>query len=220
MKLRKLKNIKYNLLNYELIKIKFYLGVNKIFFYFFNSKYILGFRNQFSVFEMIYIKSSLKKKLKLIYTYHIENKKILFIGFSDLNCWTKFKLIIFKSKHFVTSNFWINGFLNNKAEALKGLQKKIKKFPTRVYNELFCLKTTPDLVVFLTNNSFKIPFQEINNLQIPSILLLNNFSKKYCLNYKVFGNFTSYKSQIFLYLLLKSLLTFKKNDVETEKVQT
>jgi ribosomal protein S2 len=211
MKLQKLKNIKYNLLNSELIKIQFYFGVNKIFFFFFNSKYIKGFRNQYSIFEMFYIKSFLKKNLKLIYKYHVNNKKILFIGFKDLNKWTKFRMLFLKAKHYVISNIWLNGLLINSSEIQHFFLKKLKKKGIKQAFDLSYMDNSSDLIVFMTNNSFKMPLEEIDNLKVPSIFFLTNFSKKNCLAYyTMFGNFTSQKSKIFIYLLLKSVLTFSK----------
>lgn len=219
MKLKNYKNFRYNLINSEFIKIKFYLGVTKLFFLFFNNRYILGFRNRYSVFEMLYIKAFLKKSLKLIYKYHINHKKILFIGFKDVNKWTKFKLLFLKSKHFIVSNFWIRGFLMNRS-AIFATSKKIfkKKYKKHYFLEMCFVDKTPDIAVFLSNSSFKIPYQEIKNYKIPFVLLSNNYSKNVCLNYKVFGNFVSYKSQIFLYLLLKSILTFSKIDVKKKRI--
>ena len=217
MKLRKLKNIKYNLLNSELINIKFYLGINKFFVLFFNNKYMRGFRNQFSIFEIIYIKSFLKKNLKLIYKFHINNQKILFIGFKDVNKWTKFKVLFFKSKHYIISNFWLNGFLINRSEISKFFFKKLKKNSIKDFNEIFFTKKTPDLIVSVSNSSFETPYQEIFKIKIPSIFFLKNVSEKNCFNYQLLGNLTSNKSKIFIYLLLKSVLTLSLKNVVKKK---
>lgn len=219
MKLKNYKNIRYNLVNSEFVKIKFYLGVNKLFFLFFNNNYILGFRNRFSVFEMLYIKVFLKKSLKLIYKYHINHKKILFVGFKDINKWTKFKLLFLKSKHFIVSNVWIRGFLVNRSEISATFKKILKKnYKKHYFFEMFFVDKTPDLAVFLANSSFKTPYKEINDYKVPFIILSNNYSTNFCFNYKVFGNITSHKSQIFLYLLLKSVLTFSKIDVNKKRI--
>lgn len=213
MKLSNYKNSSYNLINFEFIKVKFYLGVNKLFFLFSNSKYISGFRNKFSIFEMVYIKVFLKKALKLIYNYHVNNKKILFVGFNDINKWTKFKYLFLKSKHFTMSNFWVYGFLINKIGMDNFLKKNFKKLKNKqTYLELFSIKKTPDLIVFLTNNNFKIPYKEIDSYKIPSVIFSNNYTVTSFIAYKAFGNFTSKKSQIFVYLLLKSILTFSKTN--------
>jgi len=64
MKLKN-KTKQYNILNLKLINYRVFLGLNKIFFFFFDTKYIKGFRNNFSIFELLYTKSFLKKALKI-----------------------------------------------------------------------------------------------------------------------------------------------------------
>ena len=50
MKTNKIKN--YNLINYNLLKSRNYLGLHKLSFCYLNSSYIIGFRNNFSVFNL------------------------------------------------------------------------------------------------------------------------------------------------------------------------
>ena len=139
------------------------------------------------------------------------NKKILFIGFKDLNKWTNFKMLFFKAKHYAISNIWLNGFLMNSSEILYFFLKRFKSKTVKQAFDFNYMDNSFDLIVFMTNNSFEIPLKEIDNLKVPSIFFLTNYSKSNCLSYyTMFGNFTSSKSNIFIYLLFKSVLTFSK----------
>ncbi len=51
MKIKKIKN--YNLINFYLLDSRNYLGLQKLSFYYLNSSYVLGFRNKFSLFNII-----------------------------------------------------------------------------------------------------------------------------------------------------------------------
>ena len=55
MKINKIK--RYNLINYNLLKSRSYLGLQKLSFYYLNSSYILGFRKNFSLFNLKYTKN-------------------------------------------------------------------------------------------------------------------------------------------------------------------
>lgn len=72
----------HNSLDQKLLKLKIYKGLKKIAFFFFNAKYIKGFRNNFSIFELLYTKLHLKKSLKILYKSKKKKKKILLFGFS------------------------------------------------------------------------------------------------------------------------------------------
>jgi ribosomal protein S2 len=211
MKLKK-KTTQYNILNLKLINYRIFLGLNKIFFFFFDTKYIKGFRNNFSIFELLYTKSFLKKALKIIYKYHKKKKKIFFVGFNDIYTLTNYKLLFYKTKHSFISNFWVNNLLTNRVQVLyhfkrRLIKKKIINF--KVATELFNILTTPDIVVML-NNKFPGLDKEMAQSKLPLVSLLNNSNKVNRLGYKVLGNFEALKSKIFVYLLLKSVLSFSK----------
>ncbi len=96
MKIKKIKN--YNLINFYLLDSRNYLGLQKLSFYYLNSSYVLGFRNKFSLFNLKHTKNFIKKILLVIYKFHYNNKKILFIGFPNvLN--NKFNLLFNKTNH-------------------------------------------------------------------------------------------------------------------------
>jgi len=61
MKITKIK--KYNLINFNLLNSRNYLGLKKLFFYYLNSAYIIGFRNNISLFNIQQITIFLKKKI-------------------------------------------------------------------------------------------------------------------------------------------------------------
>jgi ribosomal protein S2 len=211
MKLKN-KTKQYNILNLKLINYRVFLGLNKIFFFFFDTKYIKGFRNNFSIFELLYTKSFLKKALKIIYKFHKKKKKIFFVGFNDINMLTNYKLLFYKTKHSFVSDFWINNLLTNRAQVLYHFKRRLikkNKINFKTATELFNILKTPDIVVMLNNNIIGLN-KEIEQSKLPLVLLLNNSNKINRLGYKVLGNFEALKSKIFVYLLLKSVLSFSK----------
>lgn len=210
----------YNLLNLELITFRAYLGLNKIYVFYLNCKYIKGFRNNFSVFELLYTKIHLKKVLKIIYKYNISKKKIFFIGFDDNNGFTNYKTLFLKTKHFFISDFWVHNLLLNKALVLDHFKKTLsskKKINSNMIDELFNILETPDLIISVNNNNFEL-YKEIIKLKLPLISLFNNSSKVRFLGYKIYGNFESVKAKIFIYLLFKALLSFSNINEKTKKL--
>jgi len=86
---------------------------------------------------------------------------------------------------------------------------KKNKINFKTATELFNILKTPDIVVMLNNKIIGLN-KEIEQSKLPLVLLLNNSNKINRLGYKVLGNFEALKSKIFVYLLLKSVLSFSK----------
>jgi ribosomal protein S2 len=62
------------------------------------------------------IEYRLKKGLQIIYTYHLYNKKILFIGNSS-TIKIKLRELLKNTKHtFITNYLWLNGIITNKQQ--------------------------------------------------------------------------------------------------------
>jgi len=97
MKIKSIK--KYNLLKYNLLNSRSYLGLQKLSFYYLNSVYLTGFRNKLSIFNIKQTKNFIKKSLLIIYKYHYSNKKILFVGFPNLKN-KKYTLLFSQTNHF------------------------------------------------------------------------------------------------------------------------
>jgi len=143
------------------------------------------------------ISSRLKKALHIIYNYHINNKKIVFIG-TPLNISYKFKKLLNKTEHIlIPESMWISGLFTN---------NKISKI-------LFQLEKKIDLIVLLDFNSNKKAINEIYLTKIPLIFLNCDFKTlNNNLIYKIPGNFKFTKKKIrdiFFYLILGA--TFKKS---------
>lgn len=142
------------------------------------------------------IEHRLKKGLQIIYKYHINNKKILFIS-SSLVLKTKIKNLFKNIKHlFIPQQFWSNGEITNKQQFHS---KKISK-----------LENKANLIVILdklVNNNI---IKESYKAKIPIIFLgnsLNIFEANS--SYKIPGDFLLNKKKLrdnFFLVLLKTIL--------------
>ena len=149
MKINKIK--RYNLINYNLLKSRSYLGLQKLSFYYLNSSYILGFRKNFSLFNLKYTKNYIKKSLLIIYKFHYYNKKILFIGFPSFSTGNKnYDLLFYSTDHYhVAYDNWINNFLMNYKQIML-LTKKLllkKNLNNKELKTVIGIKQIPDLIV-------------------------------------------------------------------------
>jgi ribosomal protein S2 len=203
MKIKKIKN--YNLLNYMLLKSRNYLGLKKLSFYYLNTSYILGFRNNFSLFNLSQTKNFLKKFLLIIYKFHYSNKKILFIGFPNfLN--KKFNLLFNKTNHyFINCNNRLYNFFSNYKQILL-LKNKLKENKLKTIFNLN-ITTIPDLIVVYNQTKEIKILKEIQSIKIPFVSFMASSSNLNTLDYKILGGFHNLKSKKFIYLLLKSILT-------------
>ena len=177
MKIKKnIENKKYKLLKFNLITIKI---IKKI-----------HIKKNLLIND---VEARLKKALKLIYIYHINNKKIIFIG-NPLNINKKLIKLLRTTKHmFVPKSTWISGLITNKKSIKKVL--KLKKI---------------DLVVIIDKKNEIIALEESYSFKLPIITLncdLNPFDSKS--SYKIPGNLVRLKDKLrnnFFYLLLLSTL--------------
>ena len=185
MKIKTKSKNQYKLLKLKLIKTKIYK------------------KNQiFKFLSLEDIEHRLKKSLQIIYKYHINNKKILFISsFPILNL--KLKNILKNTKHlFISQHVWLNKKLKTKQQFLS---KKT------LLNNI--LKIKKDLIVILDKLINTNIIKESYNTKTPIIFLgdnLNIFNNK--LNYKIPGNFLINKKKInsnFFLTLLKIILKKK-----------
>ena len=123
MKIKKIKSFKYKLLKLQLIKSKVY------------KKKIKKQNYDNSVNIVIeQIELHLKKALQIIYEFHLNNKRIFFIGI-PLNFQNNFSKILKKTKHLsIPESIWINGILSNKNATFQFLKsKKIKIYKTKKF---------------------------------------------------------------------------------------
>lgn len=132
------------------------------------------------------IEYAIKKVLKLIFNYHLYNKKITFIGIPKKIKNVYFKYLLKKSHHaLIPESMWINGIITNQISNFKHLFKT--KNETKLFKILFQLKKKPDLVLILNNSQCHIALKEIYNARIPVISLGENLKS----TYNVMGDFTN-----------------------------
>lgn len=169
--IKKYKLLKFYLLKYQLYTKTLYDNLN-----FSQLQYLIE-----------NIETHLKKILQLIYKYHVNNKKILFIGFPVPQNSFLYN-IINKTQHmFISNNNWVNGLLTNK----KSLKKHFKsKFIDKSFKQMTITTKNPDLVVIFSLNDMKNPLKELNDMKIP-IIVFNNYSRTELkkITYNVPGNF-------------------------------
>lgn len=191
MKIKILKNCRYNILKLNLIKSKLYKPFLK-----------KNGTGDSLVFGLEQIEFHLKKVLQVIYEYHINNKKILFIGmpfFLQKNLKKVFK----KTNHILIPNgIWVNGLLSNKISINNNLNlKRLKSIKKQRYNInninlLLTITKKPDLIVIVDKSIDSDVITEISKLRIPVISLNNNLFLDLKSAYKVTGNLVKINSQI------------------------
>lgn len=169
----------------------------------------------------------LKKVLKIIYLYHINNKKILFIG-NPLNINKELISILKNTKHtFIPKSAWVAGSITtNNLTSFKFVLNKDVNY--KISQRLQKLKKKNDLVIILDERSDLIALEEsyLNNIPIVSLnSSLNPFNFKP--SYKIPGNFIFLKNKLknnFFYSLLLSTLKrsikLKKNYRLTHRLLT
>jgi len=196
MKLKFITSKKYKLIKYYLLKYQIYSSSKKT-----DTKLVN--------FLIERIEMYFKQSLKIIYEYHIKQKKILFVGFPVLNNFFIKNISKNTSHIFISENTWINGILSNTKYVKKHNQNlsniELKQF-------LNTLNNKPDLIVFFnTKHNYKI-IKEINNLKLPIIIFNYSIKKKHeKVLYNVLGNYSKLiETRLNVYnLLLYSILKIK-----------
>ena len=132
----------------------------------------------------------LKKTLHIIYKYHLNNKKILFLG-GELNTSNKIKLLIQNTKHVLIPEIaWMNGMITNSSANLKYLTKNQKTINNKLSEILFQLKKKSDLIVILSHSLNINALEEGYSTKIPIIFLNSNLDiLDFKTSYKVPGTF-------------------------------
>lgn len=205
MKIKRVVNNKSKLLRIKLIKSRTY-----------KKKHYL---QNITLEDMEY---RLKKALYVIYSYHINNKQIMFVG-NPLQINKEIKKILQNSKHiFIPKDAWINGVITNQNTSFKSLLKKQKKDSTNLSKRLLELKKKSDLIVIMDK---EIDANALNESYISRIPVISLNSLLSTLNgkssYKVPGNFISPKNTVtdnFFYSIL--LATLSKSNYVKKKFPT
>jgi ribosomal protein S2 len=160
------------------------------------------------------IEYRLKKALHVIYKYHSNSRKILFIGI-PLHVGRDIKNLLNNTKHaFIPESVWVNGIITNKSSCFKYLSNNPKATQSKGSKLLFKLRNKSDLIVLFNSVSDSTALNEGYVSRIPIISLncdLDISEKK--LAYKVPGNFKFTKKKVrdnFFFSILRA--TFKKAD--------
>lgn len=190
MIIKKLKKKRLELLKIELIKSKTYTQKTNV-----SHKSIIN--------ELKLIEICLKRVLKIIYGFHINNQKICFVGVPEVNK-KMFNTVISNTKHLmIPENTWINGILSNKTSIFKYLNNKL--FLDNSTEFLFQIKQKPKLIVVFNSKLEMNVLIEAKKLKIPTIVLnSNSFLNEYFL-YDLPLNIEHMKNKLF-FVLLYSIL--------------
>lgn len=192
MKLKKINLNKSKILKLKLVQTKIYK------------------KNYKSFIKIEDISSRLKKALNIIYNYHINNKRIIFIG-TPINETSKLKKLLEKTKHIVIpESIWITGIFTNQKVCFEYLTKNSKFVGNKTFEVLFQLKKKSDLIVVLDFFSNQKAAIETYLARIPLISLNCDFKvSNDTSTYKIPGNFKFTKKKVremFFYSLLKATL--------------
>ena len=198
MKLKKINIDKYKLLKLQLIKSKVY-----------RKKHYL------QALQLQDIEYRFKKALYVIYSYHMNNKRILFVG-NPLNINKSLNEVLKNTKHiFIPKEIWISGVITNQNASFKSLINKSENSSHKISKVLIELKKNIDLIVILDYELNSEILKESYIAKIPTITLnalIDIFNLKS--NYKVPGNFTHTKTTItnnFFYSII--LATLKRSSI-------
>jgi ribosomal protein S2 len=199
----KIKNtIKYQnkLLKLKLIKTKIYKK-----------------NNTFMKLKIEDVEYRLKKGLQIIYKYHINGKKILFVGNSS-TIETKIKILLKNTKHlFIPEYSLLNGIITNKQQFSPDLPKKSS------YNKTPKLKNKHHLIIICDKQINNNILSEGYKTKTPIIFLGSNldiFNIKS--SYKIPGNFLLAKKKIrdhFFLALLEAIFRKSKTSILKKNIR-
>jgi|SRR6478672_3378657 len=205
MKINKVNKFQSKLIKLKLIKTKIYK------------------KNDHSFTKIEDIISRLKKALCIIYKYHINNKRILFVG-TPLHLDEKLKNLIKNTQHmYIPESIWMNGILTNQQSCFKYLLKNQQSINRKISTILFKTKKKSDLIVILDSSMNSNALNEGYLTRTPVISLnlnLDNLDVKS--SYKIPGNFKFTNKKVrnnFFYSILSATLkkaqtnhAFQKHD--------
>jgi ribosomal protein S2 len=204
MKINK-KKIKNKLIKLKLIETKIYDNTSN--------------KNSLKISD---IALRLKKALHIIYKYHINNKKILFVGtFSKFN--KNFKNLFKKTKHILLpKSVWMNGILTNTNSCYKYLIKNQNSISNKFHKTITQLNQQINLIVILDSYYKTNILNEGYLANIPIVFLGDDFNNisNFKAAYNVPGNFNFLKKKLrvnFVYILLMALLK-KTTTIKQQKI--
>ena len=165
-----------------------------------------------------------KNALNIIFKFHSDNKKILFVG-TPLQLTKQLKNLLKNTNHLtIPEKIWFNGILTNTKIIFKFLFKKLLKKNKNTLKFLFNLTIRNDLIVIL-NEYLSVAFlKEISKKQLPIISLnYNNVDlKKLNSTYKIQQNNYKNNNKFFFSILiniLKKAEKFRKMKIYLKKTR-
>lgn len=163
------------------------------------------------------IEFRIKKALYIIYLYHINNKRILFVG-NPLKINEELSDTLNKTKHiFIPKSAWMAGVITNQYSSFSS-QFKHEPQINKMTEKLLQLKKKSDLVVIVDQTLETKALEESYISKIPSISLnsdINIFDGKS--SYKVPGNLVTSKHEINSSLFYSLLMATLKKARKTKK---
>lgn len=122
------------------------------------------------------IEYRIKKALHVIYKYHFNDKKILFVG-DGISIYNNIRLLLKNSKHvWIPESVWVNGMLTNPSANFKHVTKNRKTINNDLSKILLKLKKKSDLVVVLNHSTNINVLKESYRTKIPVIFLNNSLN--------------------------------------------
>ena len=159
-----------------------------------------------------------KNALNIIFKFHSENKKILFLG-TPLKLNKPLKKLFKNTKHsFIPEKIWVSGILTNTKSIFKFLYKKSYKKNKNYLKFLFNLTIKNDLIVILNEYLNKFSLKELSKTKIPTISVNSNNTNmnSYNSTYKIKQNLNNIENKSISNLFFSILTTILK---KAEKVR-
>jgi len=135
MKVNFVKTQSYKLFKYNLLKLQIY-----------SNKTSFNVSSSFSDVILEQVEAYLKQVLKIIFEYHVNHFKILFIGFPVISKMKQMKLIHFTNHNFISEKSWISGIFRNRFSILTYLKLIQSQNFSKSLKLLLTVKTKPHLV--------------------------------------------------------------------------
>lgn len=175
-------------------------------------------KNHFNYLLKKDVEMKFKNALNIIFKFHSNNKKILFLG-TPLNLNKRLKKLFKNTNHsFIPEKIWLNGVLTNTKSIFKFLFKKYFKKNKNNLKFLFNLTSKNNLVVILNESLSTNPFKEFSKKRIPTISLNYSNINLNCSNstYRIKQNINNNENKITNNLFFSILTTTLK---KAEKVR-
>ena len=212
MKIKQKKSIvKTSILLTNLINNRIYLGLLKTNWRPKNKKFLVGFKNNFCIFDLNQTLINMRNSFKLINMFHKLKKNILFVGFPRLEKEKICNMLKVNQHYYLPHNSWVNGLLSSNQVILNKFNpKRVSSHKDSLLDKfggILKLNKKPDLIV-MYNNSFEAEaLKESLNLNIPIISFINTQDSAERIAYKIPGGFYSNESGRMYYNLLMSTFT-------------